>query len=171
MVCAVGVRSADATFVRRAAALPAAWEASGQFDPLVPFVPLVSVARHDTGDVVLEPLDGQRVVTQAFTCVADGLCRVCVKVDVEGDRDGRDLVLAIADAAAPDAALAEARVRVHAPVRGRWVAFEMGPLAASAGGRFLVRLTSPDGATAAQLAPHVARDGTLSFEAFARRSR
>jgi SAM-dependent methyltransferase len=170
-VCAIGARSADATFVRRAAALPAAWEASGQFDPLVPFVPLVSVARHDTGDVVLEPLEGQRVVTQAFRCGADGLCRICVKVDVEGERDGRDLVLAIADAAAPDTVLAEPRVRVHAPVRGRWVAFEMDPLAASAGRRFVVRLTSPDGAAGARLAAHVARDGTLSFEAFARRPR
>ena len=169
LVCAVACRSAHPDFAPRAAALPAAWEASGQFDPLLPFVPLVSVARHDTGDVVLEPLDGTRVVTQAFACTADDLCRVCVKVDVEGDRAGRELALAVADAAAPDRVLAETRTRVRAPVRGRWVALEVGPLAASTGRRLVLRLTSPDGAAGARLAPHVARDGTLSFEAFARR--
>jgi hypothetical protein len=47
----------------------------------------------------------------------------------------------------------------------------MGPLAASAGRRFVMRLTSLDGAAGARLTPHVARDGTLSFEVFARRSR
>jgi hypothetical protein len=109
------------------------------------------------------------VVTQAFECAADGLCRVCVKVDAEGERDGRDLVLAIVDAMRPDTVLAEARARVQAPVSGRWVAFQFGPLAASAGRRFVVRLTSPDGGAVARLAPHVGRDGTLSFEAFARR--
>jgi hypothetical protein len=135
------------------------------------FAPLVSVARHDTGDVVLEPLEGTRVVTQAFTCTSDGLCRICVKVDVEGDRAGREVGLSVTDATTPDLVLAEARTRVHAPVSGRWVAFQFDPLAASAGRRFVLRLKSPDGAAGARLAPHVARDGTLSFEAFARRAR
>jgi len=170
-VCAVVRRGAHPGFAARAAALPAAWEASGQFDPLVPFVPVVSVARHDTGDVVLEALDGERAVTQAFDCAADGLCRICLKLDVEGDRAGREAVLAVTDASAPAALLAEVRVRIHAPVRGRWVAFDFDPLAASAGRRFVVRLTSPDGAPHARLAPHVARGGALSFEAFARRAR
>jgi SAM-dependent methyltransferase len=170
-VCAIAGRTAHPDFAARADALPAAWQASGQFDPLVPFVPLVSVARHDTGDVVLEPLDGARAVTQAFACTADGLCRVCVKVDVEGERDGRDLVLALTDATAPGTVLAEARAHVHAPMRGRWVAFNVGPLAASAGRRFVLRLTSPNGPVGARVVPHVARDGTLSFEAFARRGR
>jgi hypothetical protein len=168
-VCAVARRTAHPDFDGRAAALPAAWEASGQFDPLLPFVPLVSVARHDTGDVVLEPLDGSRVVTQAFASTADGLCRICIKVDVEGERAGRDLVLALADATAPQRVLAEVRSRVHAPVRGRWLAFQFSPLEASASRRFVVRLTSPAGATGARVLPHVSRDGTLSFEAFARR--
>ncbi|HWP67335.1 MAG TPA: methyltransferase domain-containing protein [Candidatus Limnocylindria bacterium] len=169
-VCAVAVPSRSAAFAARAAALPAAWEASGQFDPLLPFVPLVSVARHDTGDVLLEPLEGNRDVRQAFECGAAGLCRVCVKVDVEGAREGRELALAIADAANPAVVLAEVRTRVHAPVRGRWVAFDMGPLAASAERRLLLRLSAPGDARHARVLPHVARDGTLSFEAFARRS-
>jgi SAM-dependent methyltransferase len=170
-VCAIARPSVQADFAAAAGALPAAWEASGQFDPLVAFVPLVSVARHDTGDVVLEALDGGRAVTQALDCPADGLCRISVKLDVEGERAGRDAVLALADASAPAAPLAEARVRVHAPVHARWVAFDFGPLTASAGRRFVLRLTAPSGHPGARLAPHVGRDGTLSFEAFARRSR
>jgi hypothetical protein len=129
----------------------------------------VSVARHDTGDVVLEPLGGERAVTQAFDCDHDGLCRVCVKVDTEGARVGLDGVLALSVAAEPRTLGAEARARVHAPVRGRWVAFDVDPLTPSAGRRFVVRLRSPGGAPDARLLPHVGRDGTLSFEAFARR--
>jgi SAM-dependent methyltransferase len=170
-VCAVARPRAHTDFAAAAAALPAAWEASGQFDPLVAFVPLVSVARHDTGDVVLEALEGTRAVTQAFDCPADGLCRICVKLDVEGERAGRDAVLALADASTPAAPLAEVRVRVHGPVRGRWVAFQTEPLVASGGRRFVLRLTSPRGDPGVRLAPHVGRDGTLSFEAFARRPR
>jgi methyltransferase family protein len=170
-VCAIAGGADRRDLAGRAATLPAVWEASGQPDPLLPFVPLVSVARHDTGDVVLEPLDGARVVTQSFDCPVDGLCRICVKFDVEGERHGREVALSVADEAAPSTVLAEARARVRAPVRGRWVAFQFGPLPASAGRRFVVRLTSPDGAPGTRLAPHVARDGTLSFEAFARRSR
>jgi SAM-dependent methyltransferase len=170
-VCAIARPNACARFAAAAASFPAAWEASGQFEPLVAFVPLVSVARHDTGDVVLEALDGAQAVAQTFDCPAENLCRICVKLDVEGARAGRDAVLALADASAPAVPLAEVRVRVHAPAHGRWIAFDFGPLAASAGRRFVLRLTAPSGDPGARLAPHVARDGTLSFEAFARRAR
>jgi hypothetical protein len=79
------------------------------------------------------------------------------------------VLLTIADAASPAVLLAEVGVRVRAPVRGRWVAFQVSPLAGSARRRLVLRLSSPGGAPGARLIPHVARDGTLSFEAFARR--
>jgi hypothetical protein len=168
-VCAVACRSMHPSFAASAGSLPAMWHAAGRFDPLVPFVPLASVARHDTGDVVRRPLAGTQELTQTFDCSSDGLCRVCVKIDVEGDPAGRALSLTIADATAATVPLAEARAHVHAPVRDRWVAFQFEPLPASAGRRLVLRLTSPDGAPGARLVPHVARDGTWSFEAFVRR--
>jgi hypothetical protein len=163
--------AARADFAARAAALPDAWEARGRFDPLVPVRPLLTAARHDTADVVLAPLAGARAVTQIIDGALDGLCRVCVKVDADGDREGRDLVLAVSDAASPERPLAEVRRRVRAPVRSRWVAFDFDPLPAAAEARRIVHLTSPGGAAGAHVLPHVARNGTLSFEAFALRAR
>jgi SAM-dependent methyltransferase len=170
-VCGVAARSARASFADQTQRLRHAWAAAAHVDPLVPFLPLASAGRHDTGDVVLDALAGDRVLTQVFECAADGLCRVCIKLDVDGAPGARDLEVTLADAAADTVVRARATLRAHGPVRARWMAFDFDPLPDTAGRRLVLRLTSPAGAADTRVVPHVARDGTLSYEAFVRRAR
>jgi SAM-dependent methyltransferase len=159
-----------ADFEDGCARLVAAWEAASRFDVLLPFSPVTSLVRHDTGDVLLEPLGGTRVVTQEIDCTADGLCRVDVKLDAEGERDGRQVECTVADAGT-GATLARAVTRVRPPARARWIAFQFPPIEGSAGRRLAIRVTSPAGSAGARVVVHVARDGTLSYEALVRRAR
>jgi SAM-dependent methyltransferase len=171
-VCAIAARSGGSAddFGAGCVRLLAAWDAAGRFDVLLPFSPVTSIARHDTGDVLLTPLGGTRVVTQELDCSADGLCRVDVKLDAEGEREGRQVGCTIADARTGEQ-LAWAATRVRPPVRGRWVAFQFPAIAGSAGRRLAIRVTSPEGSAGARIVLHVAREGTLSFEALVRRAR
>jgi SAM-dependent methyltransferase len=169
-VYALAARGGGLDFDRSCARLLAAWEAAGRFDALLPFSPVTSVARHDTGDVLLQPLGGTRVVTQEIDCPADGLCRVDVKVDAEGEPEGRLVACTVADAAT-GAPLAQAVTRVRPPARARWFAFQFPPIEGSAGRRLAIRFISPDGSAGARVVVHVARDGTLSYEALVRRAR
>ena len=50
------------------------------------------------------------------------------------------------------------------------MAFGFSPIEDSAGRRYVFRLECPDATPEASVAAHVARDGSLSFEAFARRA-
>ena len=171
-VCAVAVRGGGRAedFDAGRARLVAPWETAGRFDVLLPFSPVTSIARHDTGDVLLTPLGGARAVTRELDCAADDLCRVDVKVDAEGEREGRQVECTITDARTGEP-LARAATRVRPPVRGRWVTFQFPAIARSAGRRLAIRLTSPEGSAGARLVLHVAREGTLSFEALVRRVR
>jgi cephalosporin hydroxylase len=146
-----------------------AWRADARYDPLVPFVPLTTVARLDTGDVRAETLEADRGPQRAFECSAAGLCRIDVKLEARGPRAGRDVRLTLTDAHA-GRPLAEATVPVRAPAGPRWVAFQFPALAASAGRRLTFRLTSPTGAPDAHVAAQVAPDGGPTFEAFVRRA-
>jgi SAM-dependent methyltransferase len=147
-----------------------AWEAADRFDMLQPFSPVTSIGRYDSGDVLLEPLGGARVVTQEIDCTADGLCRVDVKFDAQGEREGRQVVCTVADAGT-GATLAEAVTRVRPPARARWFAFEFPPIEGSAGRRLAIRVTSPDNSKSVRIVVHVARTGTMSYEALVRRAR
>lgn len=147
------------------------WTAAGHVDHLVPHLPLASAGRHDTADVLLTPLEGDRVLTQRVRCAADGLCRFCIKVDVEGAGGARTLELTVADGAAPATILAHATLAVRGPVRARWIAFDFAPLPDTGGRTVVVRLASPSGAPDVRVLPHVARNGTLSYEALVRRAR
>lgn len=161
---------ATADFDAACARLAAAWDAANRFDVLLPFSPVTSIARHDTGDIVLRPLGGAEAVVQEVDCTGDGLCRVDVKLDAEGEPEGRTVECTIADVRTGEP-LARASTRVRPPVTARWVAFQFPPIAGSAGRRLAIRVTSPGGADGARIALHVARAGTLSFEALIRRAR
>lgn len=170
-VCAVAQR-AGATlpdFETRLARLRDAWNAAGRFDALLPFQPLTSISRHDTGDVKLPLLEGERAVVHTFDCTADGLCRVNAKVDAEGDGAGRPVRCTIADTREPARVLRAVSVHVRAPVRARWIPFSFDPIEDSGGRRLAVRFDAPASPSGTRVRVHVARDDTPSFEAFIRR--
>jgi hypothetical protein len=127
--------------------------------------------RHDTAGVLLLPVGGGRVVTQELDCTADGLCRIDVKVDAEGELAGKLVECTIADTGSGEP-LARATTRVRAPARGRWMSFPFPPIEGSAGRRVVIRITSPDDSRATRVTVHVATRGeTMSFEALVRRAR
>jgi SAM-dependent methyltransferase len=157
---------AAAAFAVTARALADAWHADGTWDPLVPFVPLASVARHDTGDVRPAPL--APAVEQPFACRGADLSRIDVRLAAEGARTPCPVTLTLAEADAPARTVATAAVRLRAPFPPRWVAFRFPPLADSAGRRYAFRLTAPDTRDTRFIAS-ASPDGTLCFDAFGAR--
>jgi SAM-dependent methyltransferase len=170
-IVAVAARTPSPAFTDGIVRFRQDWADAGHVDHLVPHAPLASAGRHDTANVLLTPLAGERVLTQRLRCTADGLSRFCIKVDVEGAGGARTLELTLADGDAPAEIRARAALTVRGPVRARWIAFDVPPLADTAGRTIVVRVASPAGDPGVQVLPHVARNGTLSYEALVRRAR
>jgi SAM-dependent methyltransferase len=170
--CAVAVRDGGtvAAFDERVARLRAAWDAADRFETLLPAEALTSVVRRDTGDVQLDRIDHERSVAFTLDCPADGFCRATLKVDAAGDLAGRQVRCVVTDARDPARLLRDVSARARPPVRGRWIAFPMEPIADSGGRRLVFRFSSPVGSSGARVSVHTARgDGALSFEGFVRR--
>jgi hypothetical protein len=165
-IVAVAGTSGDAgEFATRMAAVVHDWETSAAGQALVPFHPVESILRsHDLfpAGAWVRPGEPREDV---FTCAADDLARIDVRLGVEPTIKHGTVRLSVHPEHGDAAPVAEAFVAARCLGEPRWMAFQFPPLRDSGGRRYRVRLSVDDGAVIA----YDRADGGLVFEAYRRR--
>ncbi len=168
-VLAIARKDADAeaavAFDAEVATLQRAWERETEQAPLVRFEPLreTLVLDHDDREppqTLTELTDGGRV-EQTFRCERDALTRLDLKFETHDRMNDRhvDIVLRDEDSGATVAEGAYFQAHI---VAQQWMPFIFAPIADSAGRRYRLSITSPDGRPGVTVSPVLSDDGAVA---------